>query len=92
MITETVEVKDHLRIIYMFNLLSVACCWSNERTGRNWNQDGLSSWWWPRSPRYNVPTAPAIAVLFPGSGYYSDAIANRDIVLHAYGGGIKRIT
>ena len=41
--------------------------------------------------RYNVPTAPEIAVLLPSSGHL-DAIANRDIVLHAYGGGIKRIT
>ena len=45
----------------------------------------------PDPRRYNLPTAPEIAVLLPGSGY-SDVVANRDIVLHAYGGGIKRIT
>ena len=45
----------------------------------------------PDPRRYNLPTAPEISVLLPGSGY-SEAVANRDIVLHAYGGGIKRIT
>ena len=43
------------------------------------------------SRQYNLPTAPEIPVLLPGSGY-SDVVANRDIVLHASGGGIKRIT
>ena len=45
----------------------------------------------PDPRRYNLPTAPEIAVLLPGSGY-SDVVANRDIVLHAYGGSIKNIT
>ena len=45
----------------------------------------------PDPRRYKLPTAPEIAVLLPGSGY-SDVVANRDIVLHAYGGSIKRIT
>ena len=45
----------------------------------------------PDPRRYNLLTAPEIAVLLPGSGY-SDVVANRDIVLHPYGGGIRRIT
>ena len=45
----------------------------------------------PDPRRYNLPTATEIAVLLPGSGY-SEAVANRDIVLHAYCGGIQRIT
>ena len=45
----------------------------------------------PDPRRYDVSTAPEISVLLPGSGPL-DPIANRDIVLHAYGGDIKRIT
>ena len=41
--------------------------------------------------RYNLPTAPKIALLLPDSEY-SDVVADIDIVLHAYGGGIQRIT
>ena len=41
--------------------------------------------------RYNLPTAPEIVVLLPGSGY-SGVVANRDIVLYTFGGGIKRVT
>ena len=45
----------------------------------------------PDPRRYNLHTAPEISVLLHGSGY-SDVVANRDIMLHTYGGGIKRIT
>ena len=45
----------------------------------------------PDPRRYKLHTAPEFAVLLSGSGYF-DVVANRDIVLHAYGGGIKRIT
>ena len=45
----------------------------------------------PDAHRCNLLTSPEIAVLLPGSGC-SGVVANRDIVLHAYGGGIKRIT
>ena len=55
----------------------------------NWYQNGHPSWWWPRW--YNLLTAPEIAVLLPDLGY-PDVVAIRDIVLHAYGGVIKRIT
>ena len=45
----------------------------------------------PDPSRYNLRTAPEIAVRLPGSGYSED-VAKRDIVLHAYGGCSKRIT
>ena len=45
----------------------------------------------PDPRRYNAPSAPEIAVLLPGGGY-SEGVANRDIVLHAHTGGLKRIT
>ena len=45
----------------------------------------------PDPRRYNAPSAPEIAVLLPGGGY-SDGVANRDIVLHAHSGSLRRIT
>ena len=46
---------------------------------------------WPDPRRYNAPSAHETAVLLPG-GAYSEGVANRDIVLHAHSGGLKRIT
>ena len=45
----------------------------------------------PDPRRYNAPSAPEIAVLLPGGGY-SEGVANRDIVLHAHSGSLRRIT
>ena len=45
----------------------------------------------PDPRRYNVPTAPEVAVIMPGDGY-GEEVASRDIVLHARKGGLQRIT
>ena len=45
----------------------------------------------PDPRRYNTPTAPEITVNIPGDGY-SEGLANRDIVLYARTGSLKRIT
>ena len=45
----------------------------------------------PDPRRYNAPSVPEIAVLLPGGGY-SEGVANRDIVLHAHSGSLRRIT
>ena len=45
----------------------------------------------PDPRRYNAPSVPEIAVLLPGGGY-SEGVGNRDIVLHAHSGSLKRIT
>ena len=45
----------------------------------------------PDPRRYAAPTAPEIAVLLLGDGQ-SEGVVNRDIVLYAHTGGLKRIT
>ena len=45
----------------------------------------------PDPRRYSAPTAPEIAVLLLGD-VYSEGVMNRDIVLHAHSGDLKRIT
>ena len=45
----------------------------------------------PDPRRYNAPSLPEIAVLLPGGGH-SEGVTNRDIVLHAHSGSLKRIT
>ena len=54
------------------------------------NRAELISGWSSELMVAQIP-ADTTFLLLPGSGY-SDVVANRDIVLHAYSGGIKRIT